>query len=143
MEITPYRRNAFFYETDAMGCVHHANFIRWFEETRTYYMEKMGFGYQKSVENGIDLALTGLSCQYRAMVYFNDTVTIELALPQITPSRLTCAYTVADAETGALRATGETHHCYFHNEKRRPVSLKKQLPELYDIFLAFAGETKG
>lgn len=138
MRIEPYRRKALFYETDAMGCVHHSNFIRWFEEARTYYMEEMGFGYKETVENKIDLALTGLSCEYKAMVYFSDEVAIELSLSDITPSRLTCGYTVTNVATGRLCARGKTHHCYFHSEKKRPVSLKKQIPELYEIFTAFA-----
>lgn len=143
MEIRPYVRTAFFYETDAMGCVHHSNFIRWFEEARMHYMDKMGFGYKQTVDSNIDLALTGIACEYKGMVYFNDTVEIVITLPKITPSRLTCGYTVTDTATRQLCATGETHHCYFHKKRQRPVSLKKELPELFEIFSAFGRENSG
>ena len=28
-----------YYETDRMDCVHHSNYIRWFEEARIWLME--------------------------------------------------------------------------------------------------------
>ncbi|MDR0671414.1 MAG: hypothetical protein LBF64_03790 [Oscillospiraceae bacterium] len=34
MTIQPYVRRTQFYETDQMGIIHHANYIRWFEEAR-------------------------------------------------------------------------------------------------------------
>lgn len=35
-----------YYETDQMRIAHHSNYIRWFEEARTFFLEKMGFGYE-------------------------------------------------------------------------------------------------
>ena len=37
-----YERSVYYYETDQMKIVHHSNYIRWFEEARIYWMEKMG-----------------------------------------------------------------------------------------------------
>lgn len=34
-----------YYETDQMGVVHHSNYIRWFEEARIDYLDKMGMSY--------------------------------------------------------------------------------------------------
>ena len=36
-----------YYETDQMQIVHHSNYIRWFEEARTYLLEEMAFGYDQ------------------------------------------------------------------------------------------------
>ena len=35
MELNGYEHKVQYYETDQMGCVHHSNYIRWFEEART------------------------------------------------------------------------------------------------------------
>ena len=43
MEITAYRHKVQYYETDQMKVVHHSNYIRWFEEARTDFLEKSGF----------------------------------------------------------------------------------------------------
>ena len=48
-----YERSVYYYETDQMKIVHHSNYIRWFEEARIYWMEKMGMPYNKMEELGI------------------------------------------------------------------------------------------
>ena len=45
MEPVLYEHKVQYYETDKMDCVHHSNYIRWFEEARTYLMDQGGFGY--------------------------------------------------------------------------------------------------
>ena len=34
-----------YYETDRMGLVHHSNYIRWMEEARVDWLEKIGMGF--------------------------------------------------------------------------------------------------
>ena len=41
-----------YYETDMMGMVHHSNYIRWMEEARIDFMDKLGFSYRKMEEEG-------------------------------------------------------------------------------------------
>ena len=134
MEIRPYLRKPFYYETDQMGIINHTNYIHWFEEARTDFMEQIGFGYDKAAAAGIDFALLGLSCQYRSMVRFGETVQITLSLPQLPPPRITVASEVRALSTGALRTTGETQHCYFDSRRQRPVALNRALPQLYALF---------
>jgi len=136
MEMQPYRRKVNYYENDPMGVVHHANYVLWFEEARVDFMEQLGFGYDKSVAAGIDIVLTGLSCEFKSMARFGETVLIEMSFSRVDAVRMTIGYRVVDAETGELRITGETKHCYFHRQKGRAVSLKRELPELYEILIS-------
>jgi len=134
MTIVPYVRKAQFYETDQMGVIHHANYIRWFEEARVDFLEQVGFPYERVESMGITLAVLGLSCEYKASVLFGDRVHIRVGLKACSHSRMTMCYDVRDAASGELRTTGETHHFFFRKEDARPVSLKKAIPELYDLF---------
>jgi acyl-CoA thioester hydrolase len=134
MNIEPYVRKAQFYETDQMGVIHHANYIRWFEEARIDLLEKAGFPYERVESMGITLAVLGLSCRYKASVLFGDTVHIQVGCNALSHSKMTMVYSVTDAATGEPRTTGETHHFFFRKEDARPVSLKKAIPELYDLF---------
>ncbi|MCL2084675.1 MAG: acyl-CoA thioesterase [Oscillospiraceae bacterium] len=132
--MTAYKRKVHYYETDQMGVVHHANYIRWLEEARVDYLERVGFGYEKAVAACIDFAVLSVSCEYKSMVRFGDTVNIHMDIAELGVLRMTLTYRISDAETGALRALGESRHCYYHSGKKRPVSLKKEMPELYEIF---------
>ena len=49
-----------------MGIVHHSNYIRWFEEARVDYMERIGFGYHKAVAALIDFAVLAVSREYKS-----------------------------------------------------------------------------
>ncbi|MGN6715255.1 acyl-CoA thioesterase [Anaerocolumna jejuensis] len=137
MNIKPYVRKAQYYETDQMGIIHHANYIHWMEEARVDFMEQVGFGYDRAIKEGIDFALLGLSCEYKSMVSFGDTVNIEVSISALTVTKMTVHYQITDAITGKLRTTGESIHCYFDSNRKRPVSLKKVLPELYDLFASY------
>ena len=134
MTILPYVRKAQYYETDQMKVIHHANYIRWLEEARVDFLQQIGFPYERVESMGITLAVLGLSCEYKASVLFGDTVHIRVKLKACSHSRMTMSYDVTDAATGEPRATGETHHFFFKKESARPVSLKKAIPELYDLF---------
>ena len=139
MNLSPYARKVNYYETDQMGIVHHSNYIKWFEEARVDFMEQVGFGYQKAIAAFIDFAVLAVSCEYKSMVRFGDIVNIYTNIATLETFRMTIAYRVTDSITGDLRAIGESKHCYYHGQKKRPVSLKKELPELYEIFTAAAG----
>ena len=137
MDILPYVRKAQYYETDQMGVIHHANYIRWFEEARIDFLQKTGFPYERVESMGITLAVLELSCEYKSPVVFGETVHIQTWPKACSHSRMTMSYRITDSVTGELRTTGETHHFFFRKEDARPVSLKKAIPELYDLFCSF------
>lgn len=133
MELKPYIRKTQFYETDQMAIIHHANYIRWFEEARVDLMEQIGYGYEKAVAQGVDIAVLAVDCQYRSMVRFGDTVLIQCRITALENMRMTIAYEITDAVTGELRTTGQSKHCFFGRKKNRPVGLKRELPDLYQL----------
>ena len=85
------------------------------------------------MEAGIDLALTDISCHYKTMTRFGETIAIETAITRLTPARMELSYRMTDAETGALHATGTSSHFFYDRNQGRPVALKKALPELYQL----------
>ncbi|MDR1377585.1 MAG: acyl-CoA thioesterase [Synergistaceae bacterium] len=138
MNIIPYVRKAQFYETDQMGVIHHANYIHWFEEARVDFLSQIGFPYERVESLGITFAVLSFACDYRAPVRFGDTVNILVGLPACGHSKMTIGYHVTDATTHEIRTTGESRHYFYRKEDSRPVSLKKAIPELYDLFRSIA-----
>lgn len=130
-----YVRRANYYETDKMGIIHHSNYIRWFEEARLRYMEEMGWPFTKVEEMGIIIPVLSVDCQYKSMVHFDDIVDIYTRITKFSGVRLAIAYRVLDEETGELRCTGETTHCFL-NKDYKPIRLKREYPELYELFMS-------
>ena len=86
-----YKHKVQYYETDQMGIVHHSNYIRWFEEARMDFMEKMGMGYDQMESQGILSPVLSVEAKYLRMVHFGDTVSIETAIKEIEDSNGRCA----------------------------------------------------
>ena len=72
-----YERTAFYYETDQMAIIHHANYIRWLEEARIFAMQQVGIDYAAMEKEGVQIPVLGVECTYRSMVRFGDTVNID------------------------------------------------------------------
>lgn len=127
IEIRPYERKVQYYETDQMAIVHHSNYIRWFEETRIDFMEQMGADYKTLEDSGVIIPVLAVSCEYKSMVRFGDTVIICGRITEYTGTRMTVTYEVTDKATGTLCTTGMSKHCFLGGNGH-PVSLKRANP---------------
>lgn len=123
-----------YYETDQMGIVHHSNYIRWFEEARTDMLRQIGIGYGEMERRGIASPVLEVSAKYRTMTRFEDIVVIRVDVIEFNGITLRLAYRIEDKETGEVRCTGESRHCFL-DKTGRPLSLKRSHQEIYEILL--------
>lgn len=130
----PYERRVQYYETDRMGIVHHSNYIRWFEEARTDYMEQAGAGYEAMEAQGIISPVLEVSCKYKTMARFPEHFQVTVKMLEFNGIRMKLGYEVIDVKTGEVRCTGWTSHCFL-DEKHHPVSLKKSYPQWYQMLI--------
>lgn len=117
-----------YYETDKMGITHHSNYIRWMEEARVYFLEKIGFNYDKLETDGIIAPVIGINCEYKENTKFSDEVLIETNVKEFKGVRLVMEYIMTNNKTGKLVLRGTSEHC-FVDEKNKPIILKKKFPE--------------
>ncbi|MCF0237532.1 MAG: acyl-CoA thioesterase [Sphaerochaetaceae bacterium] len=126
-----YSRRVQYYETDQMGVVHHSNYIRWFEEARTAFLEEIGCGYKEMEERGIISPVVSISAEYKTMTKYYDDIDIELTVPFYNGIKIIVNYVVKDKESGQVRCTGESKHCFIKNGSL--ISLKKEEPATHKI----------
>lgn len=122
-----------YYETDGMRIVHHSNYIRWMEEARTAMMEEAGYGYDCMERDGVSIPVISVRCDYKAMMRFGQTCRITVYISELSAVRMSLVYTFFDAESGKLCGTAVSDHC-FVGETGHPLSLRKKLPKIYDLF---------
>lgn len=125
----PYVHKINYYETDKMGITHHSNYIRFMEEARVDYMEQLGWGYDRLEEMGVISPVIGVSCKYRRSTTFGDELVIEVKVEKYGGIKLSLLYALKNLQTGEICAEGRSEHCFLNTEKK-PVSLKKEFPEL-------------
>ena len=123
-----------FAETDAMGIVHHRNYLVWFEAARVAWLDAAGVPYTEVAASGHHFAVTAAALNYRAPARFGDRVRVTAAAERMRSRQVIFAYTVRNAEDGTLLVTGRTEHVSVDRAGRMA-----SLPaELYDRLLAGA-----
>ena len=70
------------------------------------------------------------------MVHFDDTVVIETKITRYNGIKMDVEYRMTDKETGELRTTGKSSHCFL-NRSGRPISLKRSYPEIDTKFFEY------
>ena len=125
-----YLHKIHYYETDMMGIVHHSNYIRWFEEARTHWLEQMEMSYAQHEQEGIFSPVLSMSAKYHHPMRYGQTAVISLQIQKITGAKLFVSYQVFESQTRTLCVTGESAHGYV-NRQFQPVSLKKEKPQWF------------
>ena len=117
-----------YYETDKMGITHHSNYIRWMEEARLDFLDRIGYGYARLERSGIMSPVIGVECQYKHPTTFDEEVEVAVSVEEFKGVRLVIGYTMTNCATGAVVLTGRTMHC-FTDGNGKPIILKKKFPE--------------
>ena len=117
-------------ETDMMGIIHHSVYPVWYEAARTEFIKMAGLTYTELEKSGIMLPLSELKCKYLRPVKYEDVVTIQTRLSHLSFAKIEFSYRVI--LNGEVMATGSSLHGFVDANTFRPVSLKKQRPELYE-----------
>ena len=123
-----YRRRAQYHETDQMGIIHHANYVKWMEEARIRYMEELGFSYKAMEETGVVSPVTGISVDYGKSVGFDEEVEVGVSILRYSGAVLELSYLFTNLTNGEVCTRATSKHCFL--KKGMLVSLKKVSPEL-------------
>lgn len=118
-----------YYETDKMGITHHSNYIRWMEEARVDFFEKIGYDYKRLEDEGLISPVIGVECEYKVSTKFEENVEIEVKVKEFKGVKLIFEYIMKNSKTDEIVAIGQSKHC-FVNSENRPIILKKEFPEL-------------
>ncbi len=105
-----------FYETDAMGVVHHTNYVRYFENARVVWLDEHDRPYTWWQSIGLDFAVTKVEASYQRSARFDDELEITTWMEWVRGASLRMAYRVE--RSGELLVTGATEHAAVDGEGR-------------------------
>ena len=117
-----------------MGIVHHANYIRWLEEARTYFLEEAGFGYERMEQENVMIPTVAVELRYKKPMTFGDNFVIRPKIEEFNGVKLKISYRVENSATGELCAEGTTEHCFFDSSHKLLI-LQRNHKEVYDVFI--------
>jgi acyl-CoA thioester hydrolase len=115
-----------FFETDAMGVVHHASYLGYLETARVEYLRAIGRPYDQVRAAGIDLAVIGVEVSYKAPLRFDDLFRVHAGTAHVKRSTFAMEYLVERDGTTVL--TGFTRHAALDAATGRPVRVPEWIP---------------
>jgi acyl-CoA thioester hydrolase len=133
-----YEHKVQYYETDKMQIVHHSNYVRWMEEARVEFLERIGASFVRLEEQGIVSPVTEVNCRYVNMMRFGDTAKITACLEDFGGVKMTVRYLIQNAANGEVCCIAESRHCFMYGGKI--VNMKRKFPQIYERFVPHIGE---
>jgi len=97
-----------FYETDAMGIVHHANYVRYLELARIVWMDEHDRPYRAYIDDGLHFSTTRVDLHYVRSASFDDVLDVATWLDWVGGASLGMGYEIDRA--GTRVAEGITEH---------------------------------
>jgi acyl-CoA thioester hydrolase len=105
---TTIRHRVPFYETDAMGVVHHSNFVRWLELARVRWLEEHHRPYPEYLAAGRHFAVIRVEVDYRLPVRFDEEVAVTVWPEWVRGATLRMAYHL-DTASGLVALAATDH----------------------------------
>ena len=93
-------------ETDAMGFLHHANYLVYFEVGRTELYRARGGDYRELEASGMFFVVVKLACQYKIPARYDDLLNLRTRVSRLTPAKLEHEYELWRGDE--LLATAQT-----------------------------------
>lgn len=125
-----YERRINYYETDRMGVTHHSNYIRFFEEARVFFMDKINLSYKSLEDAGIIMPVLSVDCKYLKSSGYDDVLEIHTSLSSAASSKASFYYKAVNKATGETVCEGSSSHGFL-TSNFRPLNLKRTHPKLY------------
>ena len=81
-------------EVDAMGCVHHSNYLRYFEIGRTELLRAAGGRYRDMESTGYLVVVVHVDCRYRKPARYDDLIRVRTRIEKVTVGKIVHAYEI-------------------------------------------------
>lgn len=123
-----YKHEVQYYECDGMRITHHSNYIRFMEEARVDWLDKLGYGFDRMESEGVSSPIVSVQCNYRKPTKFKDIIEISVRLLSLSKLKMEIGYEMR--VRGELVCSASSTHCFFYEGK--PVVIEERFPSLVE-----------
>jgi acyl-CoA thioester hydrolase len=120
-------------DTDMMGVIYHANYIKWLELGRTQLIEDAGFDYLEMERAGFYAPIYNLEITYKKSLKLGDKVFVKTWVDKNQGLKTVYGFEVVNGE-GEVCAEGTTTHIVVRKEDFKPIQFKKAFPEWFQKY---------
>ena len=119
-------------DTDQMGVVYYANYLRLFEIGRNEWIRASGMPYGRFEEQGMMLPVADVACKYLRSACYDDTLDIDCWSQSLGRASIGFGYRIRRGEE--VLATGSTKHAVLDRTTARLKPWPRPLYEALDAY---------
>ena len=120
----------YYADTDMMGVIYHANYLKFFELGRTGLIEDLGYQYVAMEEAGFYAPVYDVQVTYKKPLRYGDQAFVKTWVDHNDGIKTIYGYNIINGNE-ELCATGKTTHIIVKKDNFRPTSFKKAFPEWF------------
>ena len=105
------------YDTDVMGVVHHANYIKFFETGRVEFLRALGIDLNDMMNDGILFPIVEIGAKFHAPAHFDDVLEIETAALALTKAKMQFNYAIRQLGEEKILVEGNSTNVFTHEGK--------------------------
>jgi acyl-CoA thioester hydrolase len=120
-----------FGDTDQMGVVYYANYLRYFESARAAYWRALGRSYKDLEAWGVALPVMEAHCHYKRPALYEDLLEVETWVNEVRGASLRFSYRIHRGD--AVIAEGNTRHAVIGRDGRPrglPPVMREAIPPI-------------
>ena len=103
-------------DTDTMGIVYHANYLRWFEMGRNELFRYLGMPYKQVEEQGLTLPVSEVKCKYLTPARYDDVIMVHTTINKGFRAGLQFDYAITSEDGSVTHTTGYTRHAFVNDQ---------------------------
>ena len=115
-------------DTDQMGVVYYANYLRYFEFARSEYFRAKGGNYRELEKQGKHLPVVEVHCAYKAAARYDDVIVIRADVTELRRASLIFTYEIRRDGDERLLCTGTTVHACIDRDGK-PVRIPDEVAQ--------------
>lgn len=120
-----HEQRVIFGDTDQMGVVYYANYLRYFEASRAAFWRSLGRRHRDLDDWDVALPVVAAHCEYRSPARYEDLLLIEVDVVELRAASMRFEYKVRCEER--LLAEGYTRHAVIRSSDGRLCALPAEL----------------
>ena len=120
-------------DTDMMGVIYHANYLKWFELGRTQLIVDLGFNYLGMEEKGYFAPVYDVQATYKKPIRYGERAFVKTWVEKNDGLKTVYGYHILNGED-EICTQGSTTHIVVKKDNFKPVQFKKAFPEWFNKY---------
>lgn len=118
MRMVKSRYRIIYADTDAMGIVYYANYLRWFEMGRNEWLRSLGVTYAEIERMGTYAPVTQVYCHYFTPARYDDIIVMETDVDYVRKASIKFVYRAIREADGEELVKGYSVHAFVNGDGR-------------------------